>query len=248
MNYSPIYAQLDASTYVYIYTSSADPYHQGQVIYLAIYMPFGGPKIKSQNRIGPHNRAIIDVLIGNLQGDAHGELRSGAPRFSQHMSSRNREYLGWLHKFYSSHGYCSTKPIKYKIQIGKQGKQYYSGKQNTYTFLSLKWVYDLFYVDRIKKVPNNIEKWQTARALSIWFMDNGVFNQGGVLFSTYCFPQDEVEKLKTAIYLNFNIKSTIYHRPAGYILVIKKNQMCQFISVIEPYIIPSMLYKIKFSS
>lgn len=162
------------------------------------------------------------------------------------MSKNNREYIGWLHKFYSKNGYCSTQPIKQKIQIGKQGKLYYSGKLNLYTFLSLKWIYDLFYVNKIKRVPETIDNWQTAQALTIWFMDDGGYYQGGVFFSTYCFPQDQVENLKSAIYKNFDLKSTIYRRPAGYIQVIKKDQMSKFISVVEPYIIPSMLYQIKF--
>lgn len=161
------------------------------------------------------------------------------------MSKKNIEYLKWQHKFYSKIGYCSTQPIKYIIQIGKEGKRYYSCKFNLYTFISLKWIYDLFYENHKKRVPETIDKWQTAQAQTIWFMDDGGYHQGGVLFSTYCFPQDQVEILKKAIYKNFDLKSTIYRRPAGYVQIIKKDQMLKFISIVEPYIIPSMLYKIK---
>ena len=49
---------------------------------LNIYLPFGGSKLKTTHRIGPHNLDIISVLMGNMLNDGHGELRSGAPRFS----------------------------------------------------------------------------------------------------------------------------------------------------------------------
>jgi hypothetical protein len=69
------------------------------------------------------------------------------------MSIKNREYLNWLHKFYSIRGYTSTSDIQFKPQIGKKGKIYFSGKLNTYTFISLKWLYDLWYKDFIKILP-----------------------------------------------------------------------------------------------
>jgi hypothetical protein len=77
------------------------------------------------------------------------------------MSSKNREYLNWLHQFYSIRGYTSTFNVKYKPQIGKKGLIYFSGKFNTYTFLSLKWLYDLWYKDHISIFPSNIEYWLT---------------------------------------------------------------------------------------
>jgi len=66
------------------------------VLYNAIpYTPFGTAKIPAERRIGPHNIDVISVLVGNLLGNAHGELQANSPRFSLHMSEKNREYLGW---------------------------------------------------------------------------------------------------------------------------------------------------------
>ena len=64
---------------------------------IACYMALGASKIPSSNRIGllPHNIDLLSVLIGNLQGDVHGELRNHNPRFSQHMSKSHMEYLYW---------------------------------------------------------------------------------------------------------------------------------------------------------
>lgn len=159
------------------------------------YLPFGGSKISSSRRIGPHNITFLSVLIGNMLGDGffekpskNGELRSGNPRFSLHMSSKNMAYLNWLHNFYSDLGYCSPSPIKYKPQIGKLGKIHYSGKLNLYTFSSLKWVYDLFYSNRIKKIPKDIKDYLNPLTIAIWLMDDGGHYNKGIMFSTYCFP------------------------------------------------------------
>jgi hypothetical protein len=68
---------------------------QNDFIYLVL-LPFGDNKVRTINRIGPHNQEILSVLVGaTLSGFAHGELRNGYPRFSIHKSSNNREYLNW---------------------------------------------------------------------------------------------------------------------------------------------------------
>ena len=55
---------------------------QDDYIYLSCYYPLGKSKISTRQRIGPHNLDILSVLVGNLLGDGHGELRSGSPRFT----------------------------------------------------------------------------------------------------------------------------------------------------------------------
>ena len=135
-----------------------------------LYFPFGNSKCRSPQRIGPHNLDVISILVGNLLGDGSAEQRNklGGVRFSLHMSQKNREYLNWLHKYFSSRGYCNSDTIKYKKQIGLKGKIYYSGKFNTWTFNSLIWLYDLFYATnpfwidsnkKVKKIPISIKEY-----------------------------------------------------------------------------------------
>jgi ubiquinol-cytochrome c reductase cytochrome b subunit len=155
--------------------------------FLITYFPFGVSRTPSSRRIGPHNFTFLSVLFGNLLGDAHCELRSGNPRFSLHMSSKNMAYLNWLHNFYSNLGYCSQSPIKYKRQIGKSGKIYFSEKLNLYTFSSLRWVYSLFYSDKKKVIPKDIKSFLTPLTIAVWLMDDGAPHNKGIMFSTYCF-------------------------------------------------------------
>ncbi len=209
-------------------------------------MAFGAPKIPSINRIGPHNIDFISVLIGNLLGDAHGEQRSGNPRFSWSMSKSHMEYLYWLHDFYSERGYCSkTKPIIKAQAPQKNGKIYYGGKFNLYIFSSQRWVYDMFYTNNgIKIIPSNIADYQTPLTLSIWYMDNGGRYKNGAQFSTYCFTYEEHLIIQKAILSNFGLNVRIDKRPSGYVQVVPRSEYALFVSIISPYMVTGGHYKV----
>lgn len=217
---------------------------QDDYIYLFCYYPLGKSKISTRQRIGPHNLDILSVLVGNLLGDGHGELRSGSPRFTQHMSSRNMEYLYWLHNFYHIRGYCSSNVPKFKPQIGKKGKVYFSGKLNTYSFSSLLWLYEMFYVENVKIIPRDLSPFLTPLALAIWIMDEGGKYNRGTMISTYNFTLNDLEYINSILKARYNLVANIEERSAGYVLVFKVNQMVLLSSIVKPYILPSMQYKL----
>jgi hypothetical protein len=55
------------------------------------------PNFKAKTRIGPHNKDVIEVLIGSLLGDVHAErLSSGGVRFRFKQSIIHKDYIFWL--------------------------------------------------------------------------------------------------------------------------------------------------------
>jgi ubiquinol-cytochrome c reductase cytochrome b subunit len=110
--------------------------------------------MKSSERIGPHNIDVLSILVGSLLGDGWGEKRSNSTRFHIHCSAKNVEYIMWLHKYLSQKGYCSTVKPKILKQIGENGNIYYSIKIRTWSFTSLNYIYDSFYLDMVKVVPS----------------------------------------------------------------------------------------------
>ncbi|KAJ3084921.1 hypothetical protein HK100_009226, partial [Physocladia obscura] len=131
-------------------------------------MAFGEAKIPTVRRIGPHNQDLLSVLIGNMLGDGSAQFRSGSPRFALHMSGGHMEYLYRLHAFYSQRGYCSYVVPTIKPQAPQaNGKIYYSGKFYLFTFASLRWVYDMFYLKGVKRIPANIGEFLTPLGLAI---------------------------------------------------------------------------------
>lgn len=75
-------------------------------------------KVRTINRIGPHNLDVISVLVGCLLGDGYASqskaiIKGTSFRFKQ--SDIHKDYLFFLSDFFFIRGYCtSSGPRKYK--------------------------------------------------------------------------------------------------------------------------------------
>lgn len=207
-------------------------------------------RLQACQRIGPHNLDIISTLVGNLLGDSWGEKRVNASRFHLHMSSRNVEYLHWLHTFFARQGYCSSEKPKMIRQIGKGGKIYFSYKMRTWSFSSLNWLYDLFYAycplkeKWIKTIPANIESLLTPRALAIWIMDDGGAGSAGIRLSTQGFSKEDVERLQHALKKKFGLLTTLQKSGSNWALYVPKHQSSHLVDLVDPYFLDCMRYKL----
>ena len=213
----------------------------------------------TKHRIGPHNIDILSVFIGSMLGDGHAEKRGGSTRFTFKYGGGNAEYIQFLQNFFIQRGYCADKEmIKTRVINKKIGKTFYSYRFRTWSYCSLNWLYDMFYINKIKRIPDGIDQWLTPQAWAIWAMDDGGRDGGGFSFATQCFSKIDVIKLQQAILKNFGILCSIqnlkrkvqhittenpeqfYHR-----LYIKKADFMQFREIVSPYFHVSMLYKLK---
>lgn len=213
----------------------------------------------SKERVGPHNEDVISVLVGNLLGDGYGEKRKNSTRFLIHMSSRNAEYVFWLHKFFAEKGYSSPKKPVLKKQIGKKNSIFFSIKFKTFSFSSLNFLYDSFYStnivkvssiierdQKIKRVPTNIYSLLTQQALAIWIMDDGVIfskSGSGLKISTESFCFEDNLLLQKTLKIKFSVEPSIQRYKDKYLLYFKKNQIFSLYSIVKPYILPCMRYK-----
>lgn len=211
-------------------------------------------KLTSKERIGPHNIDIISMIIGSTLGDSHLEKRKNGigTRVIFEQSNRNVEYLMWFHAYFSSRGYCSSTKPKLKKRIKQEGKVYYQYRISSYTFSSFNWIHEMFYklVDgkNIKFVPLNIEEYLTPLALAIWFMDDGSSKGKGASIATNCFTLEEVNFLCKVLKSKYNIiaKSNKSGKDKGHIIYIHSNSMKLFTSIVKPYLLPSLYYKLGF--
>lgn len=206
----------------------------------------------SVERIGPHSKEIISIIIGSLLGDGHLEKRKQGVgtriKFSQ--SSANVEYLMWFHSYLSKRGYCNTNKPKLKLRIKKNGIIYYHYSINSFTFSSLNWIHDMFYKEIegkfIKIIPDNIEQFLTPISLAIWFMDDGSKLGKGAKIATNCFKKTELLNLCKILKNKFNITVTIHSGGInkGYTLYISTSSMPTFSKLIKKYMLPSLYYKL----
>jgi hypothetical protein len=202
-------------------------------------------KIRSNKRIGPHNKDVIECLIGSLLGDAHMEKRGDRVRFKIEQTNRNVEYLMWFHNFLSTRGYCSIlKPVLFK-RIRAHNKIYYGYKFNSFTFSSLNWLYDGFYINHIKCLPIDVlYEYLTPIRLAIWFMDDGSRTRSGFKIATNCFIETELYELCLLLKNKYNLDCSIHKDKHQFIIYIKTKSALTFVNLVEPYIIKSIKYKL----
>lgn len=207
--------------------------------------PFFDPNVPAFKRIGPHRYEIYSLFYGTLLGDAYAEKHGFGTRIHFHQSSRNMEYLYWLHKTVTQYGYCNPKIPKVIKQIGKNNKMYYSFKFRTWTFTSLNFLYDDWYDQNGRKVlPQNLQNYLNPLSLSYMIIDDGSFTGYGLKIATDCFTEAEVCFLQHCIEQKFKFKTNIHCQNKKYRLYIPKASFTILVPLVKQYFCPSMLYKL----
>ncbi|MEK7087471.1 MAG: hypothetical protein AAB958_02090, partial [Patescibacteria group bacterium] len=96
-------------------------------------------------------------------------------------------------------------------------------------------------------IPSNLINVINQVALATWIMDDGTNELGyskSLRINTQCFSLTEHKKLQQILQVKFGIISTLNKDKDMYRLRIAKSSMDKLISLVNPYIIPSMLYKL----
>lgn len=255
---------------VIFYTAPAEPDFVafGVSVLTATVMPFsspprfagglspprsGGPRVLSTKRIGPHNIDILSVLMGSLLGDATMEKDGNGSRFCFYQEKTHGEYLLWLYQTIYGLGYCSSDIPNISSRVGINGNIRYIFRFRTFTYSSLNWIYDAFYIEkgeekaRTKRVPLFIAEYLSPLALAVWLMDDGSkYKNKGIKFCTNSFTLNEVKFLAKVLEDKYNLATSI-HKTGGlnqYNIYIPKSSSIELAKIVKPYIHESMIYKI----
>lgn len=205
-------------------------------------------KLISQNRIGPHNIFILSIIFGSLLGDGFAEKRKqgNGTRICFYQEASHLSYLIYLHKLISDLEYCNKILPQPKTRLGKGGIVRRISRFSTWTYSSFNWIQELWYVDGIKKVPENIGEYLTPVALAIWIMDDGSKSNKGLKLATNSFTFSDCNLLVKVLNENFQLKSSV--QSAGvenqYVIYIWKESMPILRKIVLPFFDPSMKYKI----
>ena len=173
-----------------------------------------------------------EILIGSLLGDAYITAR-GQIQFEQ--SVHQKEYLFWKHQELSSISYRNVSMVK---RFDKR----YQHENISYRFWTRQFFVSWrkkFYLKNEKIIPKGIRL--TPLSLAIWYMDDGCFSDDKCIIATDGFSQTDILFLQKLFVERFNIKNSVKNKSK---LLIRKESIRSFFSIISPYIIPSMLYKI----
>lgn len=186
------------------------------------------------------------ALIGTILGDAHLEKNGRYVRLKIDHSIKQQAYVEHKYKIFREHAAGIPKIVsvadKRTLQIYKHVRF------NTKSISQFVKYRSLFYSDGRKIVPDQIsEILISPLALAIWFMDDGARRTDCKALrlhtSAYSFLENTL--LVNTLRKNFDIKSKIHKVKEGsYTLYIPSNEAKKFCQLIEPYIIPSMRYKL----
>jgi LAGLIDADG DNA endonuclease family. len=207
-------------------------------------------KIRASSRIGPHNQDVLSVIIGSLLGDAYACARIiEGVRFSYRQSEIHKDYLFWLYEFFLQRGYCSTlKPRRYTRIV--KGKELYGYEFNTFTFRSFKWIHKLFYKKGVKYINPNLELYLTPLALAVWIMDSHtkVLKTKQLAIFTSFKKSEDLKILVNILTIKFGIYSTEGIYEGKNVILINKESVKKLQTLVEPFILPSLKYKVGLSS
>lgn len=195
------------------------------------------------------------VIIGSSLGDAYIEPSDSNKTASivfKH-SIKQKDFLEFKKNCLTTLMYPSKQCMIMKTRTSKResnlkGRMIKSEVIETETMHHpcLKYYRDIFYPNGVKIVPKEIIEEIDAMGIAIWYMDDGV-KFGGYKFQicTHSFSKSDIGMLVEMFKRRFNINSHCYTNENGYnLLNIDASSTHDFRRLIEPYIIPSMAYKL----
>jgi len=196
-------------------------------------LPINKARTKAINRIGPHNKEILDIIISGLLGDFWADKIPGkslnSVRFNIEQSISNTAYIHYLSLLFYNLGYCSRpvptlivkSPFALKgLPLSKETEELskienrFNYKLSLFTFSSLTWIYDSFYINvkgkTIKKVPFFIGDYLTPLGLANWIMQDGSYQKGqGIFLATNSFTYEECIFLASILNKKYNFKTSV---------------------------------------
>lgn len=188
------------------------------------------------------------ALVGTLLGDAtiqynHRRL----PWYKFEQKAAKKDYVQALYFLFAN--VVGTPPVFPRLKNGLP----FSYMFRTYMWQSLDFYAKQFYrIDslgnRRKVVPALIHRWLTPQSLAFWFMDDGSKNKDGFYLHTEGFTRPDLLCLQKALgkvfHLQVNLHKDKRKNAIYYKLYIPLKEGEKFQSIVEPFLLPCMKYKL----
>ena len=121
------------------------------------------------------------------------------------FSLRASEYIYFLYGLFKIYTLTPPKSTNRKPDI-RTGKIYNSFIFKTRMLPCFNYLWDLFYIEKVKTVPLNISELLTEVGLAFWIMDDGGLGSNGTLnLHTDSYTLTEVDLLLEVLKCNFDI-------------------------------------------
>ena len=181
----------------------------------------------------PLNSLQRELVVGSLLGDAYLMPTTVGYCFRINHGLQQRAYVDWKFKLLAK--YVRTPPRE-------SGNCYYF---RTVTHPEFSLYRKFFYSNSRKIVPVELLYEQfTGFSLAVWLMDDGAADGKQVRLNTQSFSLNENEALVSFLRAKLGIEAHLNLDKGRYRLRIIDASMERLRNLIEPHVIPSMLYKL----
>lgn len=182
-----------------------------------------------------------EIIIGSLLGDGYLEKRGNSVRFGFCQSEKRKFYVEWK---YNELRNLVEEPIKhYEYQETRTGRKYGFSIFKTVSHPQFKDLYEKFYKNDKKVVPDDIKRMLTPLVLAVWYMDDGSLSKGAPILNTHTYSVEDQFKLCAAL-KKFYIVANLNRDRGRHRIRILKRCAKRFADLIRPYILPEFLYKL----
>lgn len=148
-----------------------------------------------------------EVIIGSCLGDLFIRRDKKNARLIFKQGIVHKDYINHLFNLFST--YSNMEAPKHHEYLDKRtSKTYTSVVFNTYSLPCFNYYHDLFYVNGVKRIPDNIGELLTPIGLAYWAMDDGTKRSNQFIFCTDSYTLSEVELLILVLKNNFDLNCT----------------------------------------
>jgi len=198
-------------------------------------------QVRDMIQLPPYQKSVI---IGLILSD--GWLRfpsktSKSANLGLKQSVAHSDYVWFVFSFLSH--YCDNLPL-YRLE--KRGeKSHLSVEIVTRALPCFNELYFLFYVNKVKVIPENIYDLLTPVALAHLILGDGSAQRHGLILCTDSFTIPEVVRLMNVLMIRYRLACTLrFHTSTQPRIYIREGSLGKLRGIVGPFMLPSMLYKL----
>ena len=175
----------------------------------------------------------LSLVIGSLLGDGYLVKTTSGYAFRVNHGLKQKDYVNWKYNLLSDFANSSPR---------QSGSCYYFRTVTHPIFVQL---HAIFYPNGWKVIPTQfLLKAMNGLVLAVWIMDDGAKDKKQLRINTQCFSFEEQVFLQNVLRAKLGIETTLNRDKLQFRLRVADKSMGKLKTIVLPYIIPSMHYKL----
>jgi hypothetical protein len=189
------------------------------------------------NTVGSLTQLQRSLIIGSVLGDGYIRIMPGRKDafLEVNHSLKAKDYVDW--KYFVLKNICNSEPKERETNEGRIAYRFFTKQDEEITE-----IYNLFYQDGKKIIPTELE--MNPIVLAVWLMDDGSKSNGGIYLNTQQFSMLDQRRLLHKL-REIGLRARLNRDKKYYRIRFLKESIPKLIEIVQPYIIPSMRYKIE---